>query len=370
MKKILAVIFSLITVLSFCAFGCKDEVKDNLQDANGNAGVIADVNGSGTDNGASNSNGGNSGSNGGSGNSGTNGGSGSAGSAVYSVDFSATASVTKTNVGIFLYATSNISGATNDFVFENGSKTTVGASIGTLDGKQYFRATQEGNFVIKVNATNGVGTATATKTVTVSDDTVFSSIYANKYSPDTGHPSYPSRLAHTVVGQGEYYYDNNGSAENSVCFQDLYVLNGNQAYENDFELNFSIKLLPQTENNAESTIFFDFYSGEHRLGDGEMDLMKITRGGTVTIAKTTLTGTLNLNTKTYIKLQRLVATDGSYKTTYNLYTSNNGVNYTLFGSAEVAARDGNYDCWGITGYSIFSQTPLMLGSYTVGSPTI
>ncbi|MBQ6980331.1 MAG: hypothetical protein IJQ07_06770, partial [Clostridia bacterium] len=210
MKKILAVIFSLITVLSFCAFGCKDEVKDNLQDANGNAGVIADVNGSGTDNGASNSNGGNSGSNGGSGNSGTNGGSGSAGSAVYSVDFSATASVTKTNVGIFLYATSNISGATNDFVFENGSKTTVGASIGTLDGKQYFRATQEGNFVIKVNATNGVGTATATKTVTVSDDTVFSSIYANKYSPDTGHPSYPSRLAHTVVGQGEYYYDNNG----------------------------------------------------------------------------------------------------------------------------------------------------------------
>lgn len=86
MKKILAVIFSLITVLSFCAFGCKDEVKDNLQDANGNAGVIADVNGSGTGNGASNSNGGNSGtnnggnsgSNGGSGNSGTNGGSGSA----------------------------------------------------------------------------------------------------------------------------------------------------------------------------------------------------------------------------------------------------------------------------------------------------
>ncbi|MBQ9513990.1 MAG: hypothetical protein IJR66_03325 [Clostridia bacterium] len=283
------------------------------------------------------------------------------------VDMSATSGVSKTNVGIILYATANDTSATVDFSFANGGKTTEGASIGTLDGKQYFRATAEGTYTVKAVAQKGDKTASDTKEITVSDDTVFSSIYANKYSPDTKHPV-PSVLAHTVVGQGEYYYDNNGSAENAICFQDLWKENGENPYEGNFELNFALKLLPQTDNNALSTIFFDFYSGDNRLGDGEIDLMKITRGGTVTIATTTLTGTLNLNAKTYIKLQRLVATDGSYATTYNLYTSTDGVNYTLFGSTVVAARDGNYDCWGITGFGIFSQTPMMIGTYSVGIP--
>ena len=283
------------------------------------------------------------------------------------VDMSATSGVSKTNVGIILYATASDTSATVDFSFANGGKTTEGASIGTLDGKQYFRATAEGTYTVKAVAQKGDKTASDTKEITVSDDTAFSGIYNVKYSPDTGHPV-PSVLAHTVVGQGEYYYDNNGSAENAICFQDLWKENGENAYEGNFELNFALKLLPQTDANTLSTIFFDFYSGANRLGDGEIDLMKITRGGTVTIATTTLTGTLNLNAKTYIKLQRLVATDGSYATTYNLYTSTDGANYSLFGSTVVAAREGNYDSWGITGFGIFSQTPMMIGTYSVGIP--
>lgn len=278
------------------------------------------------------------------------------------VSMTETTTIAKPNVGVILYATASDSSATVDFTFENGEKTTTNASIGVIDGKQYVRATEEGSYVVKATATKGEETANATATITVSDDTKFADIYNVGYSPDTGHPV-PSNYAHTVVGKGVYYYDNNGSCENAICFQDIWALNGEQAYAGNFELTLSVKLLPQTANNSLSTIFMGWFAGPNSLGD----VFKLTRGGKVSICGVEASGTVDLSNTLYIKIARFVGADN---TTFAVFTSTDGASYNFFAKQEMANKNGtddtfmNYD---LTGFNIFSQTPVAFGSYTASS---
>ena len=281
---------------------------------------------------------------------------------VLSVSMDQTASQVQTNVGIVLYSEVKLNGtaksdATVEYTVEGANATT--ATIDTIDGQYYFAATQDGTYTIKATATSGELTASITKEVVVDQDVNVSGIYNVGYNPDG-----TANLNKIVVSKDGYYYGR-GSNPNSIAFfQDLWALNNSAAYSGDFEFTISVK-----RTDASGKFFFSFHGGAP--AGFIADFMAVENDGAKALGGEK-GGNLDFSNLVYLKLVRQV---GASETTFAIFTSNDGVNYTQYqkttSTNDIDLNTGvdgtqsvNAD---ITGLHVYCNGAIFFGHYTMSS---
>lgn len=262
------------------------------------------------------------------------------------IDLSDTSSVSRTNVGVFLYDKVTVDGDVT--VKYPVSWTTSGGTIATYNGESYFYATSAGDYTLTAKITVDDVDYEQTKTITVSDSTAVANIYNSGIYPYYTREEMYSEDDDIIVGLDGYYYGKDGEVENGVARFTSLAGTGN------FALDIYVKFLNETTGHG-NTVFFTT-----TIGGTESDIIKINRSSSnATLTLDGNTGSsISFTNGVYLRFYRVI---GASSTTVYLYTSTNGTEYSVYLTKTYTSddiRDGSF-----TKFIIFSQTPLMLAKY-------
>ena len=272
------------------------------------------------------------------------------------VSMTETASQVATNVGIVLYNEVKLNGTATtaevEYTVEGANAAT--ATIGNLAGNVYFSATADGEYTIKATATKDALTASATKTITVSDEVDVSTIYSVGYKPDIA-----ANIAQVVVSKDGFFYGGVGGTrvETPATFVDLWLANNQSSFVGDFEFTIPVKTTV-----ANTALFFSFHGAVGAAAPGWVGDFAVIETNKMRVASTTLGEVISFDSLTYVKIVRKVDAE---TTTFGLFTSTDGTNFTLY-LKDTVANNGQYNA-DITGLVLFCNGGVFFGDYTMTS---